>query len=72
MTAMEEYSPGGAEVVGYTTRKNNDWFDEDDPEIQDLHRKHSWFEGILAKPDNQATKATYGGRNACSTSVGRD
>jgi len=54
-----------AKVAGHATGKNRDWFDENDAEIQDLlQKKCSCYETFLARPDDQAVKATY--RNACS------
>ena len=55
-----------AEVVGLSTRKHQDWFDEADKEIQELiKKKHSFHNHLLAKPDNQAANAAY--KTACST-----
>ena len=55
-----------AEVVGLSTRKHQDWFDEADKEIQELlEKKHSCNNCLLAKPDDQAAKAAY--KTACST-----
>ena len=55
-----------AEVVGLSTRKHQDWFDEADKEIQEpLKKKHSCHNHLLAKPDDQAAKAAY--MTACST-----
>ena len=55
-----------AEVVGFTSRKNKDWFDENDKEIQQLIRdKRSCHQRVLSSPGNQAAKASY--RQACST-----
>ena len=54
-----------AEVVGLSTRKHQDWFDEADKEIQELlEKKHSRHNYLLAKPDDQAAKAAY--KPACS------
>ena len=55
-----------AEVAGIASRKNKDWFDDNDAEIQDLlQKKRSWPGKLLACPDDRATRATY--RSACST-----
>ena len=55
-----------AEVVGLSTRKHQDWFDEADKEIQELlEKKHSCHNRLLAKPDDQAAKAAH--KTACST-----
>ncbi|WP_293703513.1 hypothetical protein, partial [Thiolapillus sp.] len=55
-----------AEVVGLSTRKHQDWFDEADKEIQELlEKKRSCHNHLLAKPDDQAAKAAY--KTACST-----
>ena len=55
-----------AEVVGLSTRKHQDWFDEADTAIQELlEKKRSCHNCPLAKPDDQATKAAY--KTACST-----
>ena len=55
-----------AEVVGLSTRKHQDWFDEADKEIQGLlGKKCSCHNYLLAKPDDQSAKATY--KTACST-----
>ena len=49
-----------AEVVGLSTRKHQDWFDEADKEIQEpLKKKHSCHNHLLAKPDDQDAKAAY-------------
>ena len=54
------------EVVGLSTRKHKDWFDEADKEIQELlEKKRSCHNPLLAKPDDQAAKAAY--KTACST-----
>ena len=48
-----------AEVVGLSTRKQQDWFDEA-KEIQELlEKKRSCHNHLLAKPDDQAAKAAY-------------
>ena len=55
-----------AEVVGLSTRKHQDWFDEADKEIKDLlEKKSSCHNRLQAKPDDQAAKAVY--KTACST-----
>ena len=55
-----------AEVVGLSTRKHQDWFDEADKEIQGLlGKKCSCHNYLLAKPDDQAAKVAY--KTACST-----
>ena len=55
-----------AEVVGLSTRKHQDWFDEADKEIQELlEKKGFWHNHLLAKPDDQTAKAAY--KTACST-----
>ena len=55
-----------AEIVGLSTRKHRDWFDEADKEIQELlEKKHSCHNHLIAKPDDQAVKAAY--KTACST-----
>ena len=49
-----------AEVVGVSTRKHLDWFDEADKGIQELlEKKCSCHIRLLAKPDDQAAKAAY-------------
>ena len=54
------------EVVGYSTKKNRDWFDENDAEIQDLLQvKHTCYKRVLARPDDHAAKTAY--KNACRT-----
>ena len=54
-----------AETVGLSTRKHQDWFDEANKEIQELlEKKRSCHNHLLAKPDDQAAKATY--KTACS------
>ena len=48
------------EVVGLSTRKHQDWFDEADKEIHELLKKKcSCHNHVLAKPDDQAPKAAY-------------
>ena len=55
-----------AEVVGLSTRKHQDWFDEADKEIQELlEMKCSCHNYLLAKPDDQTAKAAY--KTVCST-----
>ncbi|XP_068760068.1 craniofacial development protein 2-like [Montipora capricornis] len=55
-----------AEVVGFTTRKNKDWFDESDEEIQQLiSDKRSCHQRVLSNPGYQAAKESY--RQACCT-----
>ena len=55
-----------AEVVGLSTRKHPDWFDEVDKKIQELlEKKRSCHNRLLAHPDDQSTKAVY--NTACST-----
>ena len=55
-----------AEVVGLSTRKHQDWFNETDKEIQELlEKKRSCHNHLLAKADDQAAKTTY--KTACST-----
>ena len=62
-TALQETT---AEVVGLSTRKHQDWFDEADKEIQELlEKKGFWHNHLLAKPDDQTAKAAY--KTACST-----
>ena len=47
-----------AEVVGLSTRKQQDRSDEADKEIQELlEKKRSCHTCLLAKPDEQAAKA---------------
>ena len=54
------------EVAGFSNRKNRDWFDENDAEIQNLlQKKRSYHDRPLASNDDQAAKAAY--RAACST-----
>ena len=55
-----------AEVVGLSTRKHQDWFDEADKEIQELlEKKRLCHNHLLAKLDDQAAKVAY--KTACST-----
>ena len=55
-----------AEVVGLSTRKHQDWFDEANKEILELlKKKHSCHNHLLANPDDQTAKAAY--KTACST-----
>ena len=55
-----------AEVVGLSTRKHQDWFDEAGKEIQELLvKKRSCHNRLLAKPDDQAAKTAY--KTACAT-----
>ena len=54
------------EVVGLSTRKYKNWFDEADKKIQNLlEKKRSCRSHLLAKPDDQGAKAAY--KTACST-----
>lgn len=54
------------EVLGHTKKKNKDWFDENDEEIQDLlAKKRAAHQAHLAQPTCPAKKATF--RRACST-----
>ncbi|XP_035672024.1 uncharacterized protein LOC118413014 [Branchiostoma floridae] len=55
-----------AEVVGNSSRKNRDWFDENDSSIDALlQTKRSCYQRTLSKPDDPPTKAAY--REACNT-----
>ena len=54
-----------AEVVGLSTRKQQDRFDEADQEIKEFKEKPSCHNRLLATPDDQAAKAAY--KTACST-----
>ena len=55
-----------AEVGGFSTRKNKDWFGENDDEIQKLlDEKRFACQRLLSNPDSQSAKSTY--RQACST-----
>ena len=55
-----------AEVVGLSTRKHQDRFDEADKEIKELlENKCSCHNYLLAKSDDQAAKDAY--KIACST-----
>ena len=55
-----------AKIVGFTTRKNKDWFDESDEEIQQLiSDKRSCHQRVLSNPGYQAAKESY--RQACCT-----
>ena len=52
-------------VVGLSTRRHQDWFDEADKEIQELLEKKCFCHNhLLAKPADQAAKAAY--KTACS------
>ncbi|KAK4329223.1 hypothetical protein Pmani_000450 [Petrolisthes manimaculis] len=54
------------EVNGFSSRKNKDWFDENDAEVEDLLKtKRSCHAKLLTYPNVQAAKAAY--RTACST-----
>ena len=47
-----------AKVVGLSTRKHQDWFDEADKEIEELlEKKRSCHNHPLAKSDDKAAKA---------------
>ena len=53
------------EVLGHTKKKNKDWFDENDKEIQDLlSMKRAAHQAHLAQPTCPVKKATF--RRACS------
>ena len=54
-----------AEVVGLSTTKHQDWFDEAHKEFQELlQKKRLCYNRLLAKPDGEAAKAAY--KTACS------
>ena len=54
-----------AEIIGYTSRKNRDWFDENNEEIQKLlAKKRAAHQAHLAKPSCPSQKATF--RQVCS------
>ena len=54
-TILQETMAGAA---GLSTRKHQDWFDEVHKEIQEqLEKKRSCHNRLLAKPDDQAAKA---------------
>ena len=49
-----------AEVASFTTRKNQDWFDENDVDIQELlQRKRSCHSRLLRTPVDQTAKVVY-------------
>ena len=49
-----------AKVVGLSTRKHQDWFDEADKEVHHLLEKKCYcYNHLLVKPDDQAAKAAY-------------
>ena len=49
-----------AEVAGFSSRKNKDWFDENDEEIQQLLQdKRSCHQRVLSNPGNQEAKSSY-------------
>mgnify|MGYP000515452830 CR=1 FL=1 len=53
------------EVLGHTKKKNKDWFDENNKEIQDLlSKKRAAHQAHLAQPTYHVKKATF--RQACS------
>ena len=53
------------EVLGYTTRKNKDWFDENNQEVQELlTQKRSAHQAHLAQPSCPEKKAAF--RLVCS------
>ncbi|KAL8595551.1 hypothetical protein ACOMHN_000759 [Nucella lapillus] len=55
-----------AEIVGFSTRKYQVWFDESDLEIQELlEKKRSCYKHLLANPDDHSLKAAY--MIACNT-----
>ena len=55
-----------AEVVGLSTRKYRHWFDEADKKVQELlEKKRSCHNRLLAKPNDQAAKASN--MTVCST-----
>ena len=59
-----------AEVVGFSSRKNKDWFDENDAEIrQQIKDKHCCHQKVLSNPDNQAAKSNF--RQACRRNSAR-
>ena len=61
-TAIQQSSK---EVLGYSTNKNKDWFDENDKEIQQLLvKKRSAHQAHLAQPSCPVKKTAF--RSACS------
>ena len=53
------------EVLGFTTKKNKDWFDENDQEIQQLlAKKRSTHQAHLAQPSCPVKKSAF--RTVCS------
>lgn len=55
-----------AKVAGFSSKKNRDWFDENDGEIQSLlQEKRASHARLLASKDDNAAKSAY--RTACST-----
>ena len=53
------------EVLGFSTKKNKDWFDENDKEIQQLlAKKRSAHQAHLAQPSCPVKKTAF--RSACS------
>ena len=53
------------EVLGYLKRKNRDWFDENNLQIQQLlSKKRSAHQAYLAQPSSTKKKAAF--RQACS------
>ncbi|XP_076442022.1 uncharacterized protein LOC143281001 [Babylonia areolata] len=55
-----------ADVAGFSTRKNRDWFDENDVEIQNLiQEKRASHARLLASKDDNTAKAAH--RTVCST-----
>ena len=61
--ALQEAS---VEAIGFVTRKNRDWFDESDNEIQKLlEKERSCHKFVLARPNDRSAKAAY--REACSS-----
>ena len=58
--------PSALKVLGPSTRKQHDWFDENDEEIQALPaEKHRLHRAHQKNPSSVAKKATF--TSACST-----
>ncbi|KAI8790267.1 craniofacial development protein 2, partial [Biomphalaria glabrata] len=57
-----------AKVVGYCSKPNRGWFDENNTAIQELLKnKHNYHRSVLANPNDNAARTLY--KASCHTAV---